>query len=53
VVICSQGAPTGADAERLEKALARIAEMDQLDDEQKARIETALRSAIDRARSAR
>ncbi|HEX9964089.1 MAG TPA: hypothetical protein VGB04_03815 [Allosphingosinicella sp.] len=53
VIICSQGTPTGADAERLEKALARIAEMDQLNDEQKARIETALRSAIDRARSAR
>ncbi|HEY0130559.1 MAG TPA: hypothetical protein VGB57_04070 [Allosphingosinicella sp.] len=53
VIICSHGAPTIADAERLEEALARISDNDHLNDEQKARIETALRSAIDRARSAR
>jgi hypothetical protein len=53
VIICRKGAPTAADAERLEDALARITDNDHLSDEQKARIETALRSAIDRARSAR
>ncbi|HEX8309111.1 MAG TPA: hypothetical protein VF645_11915 [Allosphingosinicella sp.] len=53
VIICRKGAPTQADAERLEDALARITDNDHLSDEQKARIETALRSAIDRARSAR
>ena len=53
VIICSKGAPSGADAERLEEALARITQNDHLSDEQKARIETALRSAIDRARGAR
>jgi hypothetical protein len=53
VIFCSKGAPTVADAERLEEALARITEINQFSDEQKARIETALRSAIDRARSAR
>ena len=53
VIVCSQGAPTAATAERLEEALARITANDDLSDEQKARIETALRSAIDRARGAR
>lgn len=53
VIICRKGAPTAADADRLEDALARIGDSDHLSDEQKARIETALRSAIDRARSAR
>ncbi|HEX8572595.1 MAG TPA: hypothetical protein VF759_07585 [Allosphingosinicella sp.] len=53
VVICTKGAPSAATADRLEKALARINSNDELSDEQKARIETALRSAIDRARSAR
>jgi hypothetical protein len=53
VVICTKSGPTAATAERLEKALARIRANDELSDEQKARIETALRSAIDRARSAR
>lgn len=53
VIICSHGAPAVANAEHLEQALARITDNDQLNDEQKARIETALRSAIDRARSAR
>ncbi|HEX8483465.1 MAG TPA: hypothetical protein VF650_16315 [Allosphingosinicella sp.] len=53
VIICRKGAPTAADAERLEHALARITEIEHLSDEQRARIETALRSAIDRARSAR
>jgi hypothetical protein len=53
VIICTKGAPTAASAERLEEALARINDNDELSDEQKARIETALRSAIDRARSAR
>ena len=53
VIICRKGAPTAADAERLEEALARINDNDHLSDEQKARIETALRSAMDRARSAR
>ncbi|MET1112335.1 MAG: hypothetical protein ABWX67_12480 [Allosphingosinicella sp.] len=53
VVICTKGAPTAATAERIEKALARIRASDELSAEQKARIETALRSAIDRARSAR
>jgi hypothetical protein len=54
VVVCTKGdRPTAATAERIEKALARIRSNDELSDEQKARIETALRSAIDRARSAR
>lgn len=53
VIICRKGGPTAADAERLEEALARINDNDHLSDEQKARIETALRSAMDRARSAR
>ena len=53
VIVCTHGAPTAATADRLEKALARITANDDLSDEQKARIETALRSAIDRARSAR
>lgn len=53
VVICRKGAPTAADAKHLEDTLARIKDNDHLSDEQKARIETALRSAIDRARSAR
>lgn len=53
VIICRKGAPTAADAERLEEALVRINDNDHLSDEQKARIETALRSAIDRARNAR
>jgi hypothetical protein len=53
VIICRKGAPTAAEADRLEEALARITDNDHLSDEQKARIETALRSAIDRARSAR
>jgi hypothetical protein len=54
VVICTKGdRPTAATAERIEKALARIRANDELSDEQKARIETALRSAIDRARSTR
>jgi hypothetical protein len=53
VIICRKGAPTAAEAERLEEALARINDNDHLSDEQKARIETALRSAIDRARNAR
>jgi rhodanese-related sulfurtransferase len=53
VVICTRGAPSGATAEHLEEALARIRTNDNLSDEQKAKIETALKSAIDRARSAR
>jgi hypothetical protein len=53
VIICRKGAPTAADAERLEQSLARIKDNEHLSDEQKARIETALRSAIDRARGAR
>jgi hypothetical protein len=53
VVICAKGKPTAATAERLEEALARISANDDLSAEQKARITTALRSAIDRARSAR
>jgi hypothetical protein len=53
VVICTKGEPTAAHAERLEKALERINSHDELSAEQKARIATALRSAIDRARSAR
>jgi hypothetical protein len=53
VIICRKGAPTAAQAERLEEALARINDNGHLSDEQKARIETALRSAIERARSAR
>ena len=53
VIICSKGAPTAATAERLEKALDRITANDELSAEQKAKIATALRSAIDRARSAR
>jgi hypothetical protein len=53
VVICTKGRPTAATAERIEKALARIRADAELDDEQKARIETALRSAIERARGAR
>jgi hypothetical protein len=53
VIICTKGAPTAASAERLEEALARINRNDELSAEQKAKIATALRSAIDRARSAR
>ncbi|HEU0098887.1 MAG TPA: hypothetical protein VFQ67_08955 [Allosphingosinicella sp.] len=54
VIICTRGeGPTAASAERIEKALARIRDSDELSDEQKARIETALRSAMERARSAR
>lgn len=53
VVICTKGVPSAATAEHLEEALARIRTSDNLSDEQKAKIETALRSAIDRARSAR
>jgi rhodanese-related sulfurtransferase len=53
VIICSKGAPSAAAARHLEEALARINANDELSDEQKAKIETALRAAIDRARSAR
>ena len=53
VVICTKGKPIAASAERLEEALARINANDELSAEQKARITTALKSAIDRARSAR
>jgi hypothetical protein len=53
VILCSKGAATAADAERLEDVLARVGEIDHISDEQKARIETALRSAIDRARGTR
>ena len=53
VIICNKGKPSAATAQRLEEALARINSNEELSDEQKARIETALRSAIDRARSAR
>jgi hypothetical protein len=53
VIICTRGAPSAATGKRLEEALARITANDELSEEQKARIETALRSAIDRARSAR
>lgn len=53
MVICLKGKPTAATAERLEGALARINDNDELSAEQKARIATALKSAIDRARSAR
>lgn len=53
VVICTKGEPTAAHAERLEKALERINANNELSAEQKARIATALKSAIDRARSAR
>ena len=53
VIVCTRGAPTAATAKHLEDALARINANDQLSDEQKAKIATALRSAIDRARSAR
>jgi hypothetical protein len=53
VVICTRGQPTAATAERLEEALARINTNDELSAEQKARITIALKSAIDRARSAR
>jgi hypothetical protein len=53
IVICARGGPTAATAERIEQALARIRANDELSDEQKARIETALRSAVERARSTR
>lgn len=52
-IICLKGEPSAATAERLEEALARIDSNDELSAEQKARITTALKSAIDRARSAR
>ena len=52
VIICTKGQGSAMTAERIEKALERIRDSE-LSDEQKARIETALRSAIDRARSAR
>jgi hypothetical protein len=53
IIICRKGAPTAATAKHLEEALARIHTNDHLSDEQKAKIETALRSAIDRARGTR
>jgi hypothetical protein len=53
VVICTKGKPTAESAARMEKALARIQSSEELSAEQKARIETALRSAMERARSAR
>jgi hypothetical protein len=53
VVLCSQGGDSAHSAGRLEEALARIEANDDLGTDQKARIEAALRSAIDRARSAR
>ena len=53
VIICTMGRPTAATAERLEEALARINDNDELSAEAKARIATAVESAIDRARSAR
>jgi hypothetical protein len=53
VIVCTIGQPSAATAEHLEGALARIAANDDLSAEQKARIESAIRSAIDRARSAR
>ena len=56
VIICRKGKGGGdgaTAAKRLEEALARINSNDELSDAQKARIETALRSAIDKARSAR
>ncbi len=53
VVICTKGQPTAATAQRLEEALERVTANDELSAEQKARIATALQSAIDRARSAR
>ena len=53
VILCTRGKPIAATAQGLEAALARINSNDELSDEQKARITTALRSAIDRARGAR
>ena len=53
VIICRKGAPTAATAKHLEDALARIRANGHLSDEQKARIDSALRSAIERARSTR
>jgi len=53
VILCTKGKPSAAAAERLEQALARINANEELSAEQKARITTALKSAIDRARSAR
>jgi hypothetical protein len=53
VIICRKGAPTAATAKHLEDALARIRANGHLSDEQKARIDSALSSAIDRARSTR
>ncbi|MFL6845980.1 MAG: hypothetical protein ACJ8ER_14000 [Allosphingosinicella sp.] len=52
VMICSRGEPSARAAEHLEEALARINANDDLSAEQKAKIETALRSAIERARAA-
>lgn len=53
IVLCAKsGAPTAMTAERLEQALARIQADDALSDAQKARIETALRSAMERTRTA-
>jgi hypothetical protein len=53
VIICTKGQPTAESAQRLEEALARINDNDELSAEQKARIATALQTAIDRARGAR
>lgn len=54
IILCRKGGGTTADTARhLEEALARISTNDELSAEQKARIETALRSALERARSAR
>lgn len=53
VIVCTKGQPTAATAQRLEEALERINDNDALSAEAKARIAIALKSAIDRARSAR
>ncbi|HEX2762520.1 MAG TPA: hypothetical protein VHM92_01575 [Allosphingosinicella sp.] len=52
IVICSKGATPAQSAERLEQAIAKIQENDEISAEHKAKITAALRAAIDRARAA-
>lgn len=53
VVICSKGSTSAQRAERLEQAISKINSNSEISAEHKARITTALRAAIDRARAAR
>jgi hypothetical protein len=53
VVICGKDGDTRVDAERLEQALSRINSNEHISAEHKEKISSALREAIEKARSAR